>query len=136
MSSPAARSGAWPSPACWPWKPGTLVLDEPAAGLDPAGPARNMLNLIQGIHESGVTVVMVSHSMDDAARLCDRLIVLNHGQIAFRRGTPAKVFRHAGELRGHGAGRARVRQAGQCAAGRAAIGIPQDVSQRRRMAEA
>ena len=78
-------------------KPGTLVLDEPAAGLDPAG-REELLTLIQGIHESGVTIVMVTHSMDDAARFCDRLIVLDHGRVAFD-AAPGEVFRHEEELR-------------------------------------
>ena len=73
-------------------QPSILVLDEPAAGLDPAG-RRDMLDLVKSIHESGVTVAMVSHSMDDVGRLCDRLYVLNKGEIAFS-GTPAKVFVH------------------------------------------
>ena len=73
-------------------KPSILVLDEPAAGLDPAG-RRDMLALVKRIHESGVTVVMVSHSMDDVGRLCDRLYVLNKGEIAYS-GTPAEVFLH------------------------------------------
>ena len=59
------------------------------------------MTLIQGIHESGVTVVMVTHSMDDAARFCDRLIVLNHGRVAFD-AVPGEVFRHEAELRGMG----------------------------------
>ena len=78
-------------------QPSILILDEPAAGLDPAG-RRDMLDLISGIHASGVTVVMVSRSMDDVGRLCDRLFVLDHGHIAFS-GTPAEVFVHGDELR-------------------------------------
>ena len=77
--------------------PSILILDEPAAGLDPAG-RRGMLELIRGIHESGVTVVMVSHSMDDVGKYCGRLYVLDHGRIAFE-GTPAEVFTHGDELR-------------------------------------
>lgn len=77
-------------------RPSVLVLDEPAAGLDPAG-RREMLDLIKSIHLSGRTVVMVSHSMDDVGRLCDRLVVLNRGKIAYI-GTPAEVFRHPDEL--------------------------------------
>ena len=73
-------------------QPSILVLDEPAAGLDPAG-RRDMLDLVKRIHESGVTVAMVSHSMDDVGRLCDRLYVLNKGEIAFS-GAPAEVFVH------------------------------------------
>jgi len=78
-------------------QPSVLILDEPAAGLDPAG-RQDMLDLIARIHESGVTVVMVSHSMDDVGRLCDRLFVLNHGTVAYS-GTPAEVFVHGEELR-------------------------------------
>ena len=77
--------------------PSILVLDEPAAGLDPAG-RRSMLELIRGIHESGVTVVMVSHSMDDVGKYCDRLYVLDHGRIDYE-GTPAEVFEHGEELK-------------------------------------
>ena len=77
-------------------KPGTLVLDEPVAGLDPAG-REELLSLIQGIHAGGVTIVMVTHSMDDAARFCDRLIVLDHGRVAFD-AAPGEVFRHEEEL--------------------------------------
>ena len=77
--------------------PSILVLDEPAAGLDPAG-RRSMLELIRGIHESGVTVVMVSHSMDDVGKYCDRLYVLDHGRIQYQ-GTPAEVFEHGDALK-------------------------------------
>ena len=80
--------------------PSILVLDEPAAGLDPAG-RREMLELIRGIHESGVTVVMVSHSMDDVGKYCNRLYVLDHGRIALE-GAPAEVFIHGDELRAIG----------------------------------
>ena len=78
-------------------QPSILVLDEPAAGLDPAG-RHEMLELIRDIHDTGVTIVMVSHSMDDVGRYCDRLFVLNHGEIAFT-GTPAEVFMHDEALR-------------------------------------
>jgi len=77
-------------------QPAILILDEPAAGLDPTG-RREMFGLIRGIHESGTTVVMVSHSMDDVGRLCDRLFVLNRGEIAYT-GTPAEVFVHESKL--------------------------------------
>ena len=77
-------------------RPQILVLDEPAAGLDPAG-REEMLKLMQSIHEDGTTVVMVSHSMDDVGRLCDRLIVLSRGEIAFD-APPAEVFTHPDEL--------------------------------------
>ena len=76
--------------------PSILILDEPAAGLDPAG-RRSMLELIRGIHHSGVTVVMVSHSMDDVGKYCQRIYVLDHGKVAFE-GAPAEVFQHGEEL--------------------------------------
>ena len=78
-------------------EPSILILDEPAAGLDPVG-RRDMLDLVASIHDRGVTVIMVSHSMDDVGRLCDRLFVLNRGKIAFS-GTPGEVFIHGEELR-------------------------------------
>ena len=77
-------------------RPSILVLDEPAAGLDPAG-RREMLELIQSIHLAGETVVMVSHSMEDVGRLCDRLMVLSDGEIVLS-GSPAEVFSHGDEL--------------------------------------
>ena len=49
-----------------------------------------MLDLVQRIHEAGTTVVMVTHSMDDVARLCDRLIVLEHGRVAFDAARPPR----------------------------------------------
>ena len=76
--------------------PQILVLDEPAAGLDPAG-RHEMLELIRDIHESGVTIVMVSHSMDDVGKYCDRLFVLSHGEVAYQ-GAPAEVFVHGEAL--------------------------------------
>ena len=76
--------------------PSILILDEPAAGLDPAG-RRSMLELIRGIHHSGVTVVMVSHSMDDVGKYCQRIYVLDHGKVAFE-GAPAEVFQHGEKL--------------------------------------
>ena len=56
-----------------------------------------MLELIEDIHRSGVTIVMVSHSMDDVGKYCDRLFVLSHGEIAHQ-GTPAEVFAHGDAL--------------------------------------
>ncbi|MBQ6715369.1 MAG: energy-coupling factor transporter ATPase [Clostridia bacterium] len=73
-------------------KPQILILDEPSAGLDPAGRA-DMRKLIKDIKNEGVTVVMVSHSMDDVSKMCDRIIVMNKGTIALD-GTPREVFKH------------------------------------------
>ncbi|MCL1963557.1 MAG: AAA family ATPase, partial [Firmicutes bacterium] len=81
-------------------RPGTLILDEPTAGLDPAGRA-DILTLIQQLHAEGVTVVMVSHSMEDIARLATRVGVMNHGEIAMF-GAPADVFAQGEALLGMG----------------------------------
>lgn len=79
-----------------------LVLDEPMAGLDPAA-RRDFLELIDRLHRDGLTVVMVSHSMDDLANCCDRIVVMNEGAV-FAEGTPAQVFAHADELKSIGLG--------------------------------
>ncbi len=83
-------------------EPQVLVLDEPVAGLDPVA-REEFLSLISGLHESGLTIAMVSHSMDDLARLADRILVLNGGR-QFMVGTPTEVFSHADELRNIGLG--------------------------------
>jgi energy-coupling factor transport system ATP-binding protein len=81
--------------------PGTLILDEPCAGLDPRG-REEILGLIRGLHQArGVTVVMVSHSMDDVASLVTRVIVMNRGTIAMD-GAPREIFLRGGELRAMG----------------------------------
>jgi energy-coupling factor transport system ATP-binding protein len=72
-------------------RPEVLILDEPAAGLDPGG-REEILSHIKHMHEQmGNTVILVSHSMDDAARLAERIIVMNKGEIACD-GSPAYVF--------------------------------------------
>lgn len=83
-------------------EPEVLVLDEPMAGLDPAA-RRDFLELINRLHREGLTVVMVSHSMDDLANCCDRIVVMNEGAV-FAEGTPAQVFAHADELKSIGLG--------------------------------
>ena len=82
-------------------EPQTLVLDEPCAGLDPRG-REEILGLISDLHrESGATIVMVSHSMDDVAALAERVIVMNHGSVVMD-GTPREVFAKGEELRAIG----------------------------------
>ena len=83
-------------------RPDVLVLDEPAAGLDPAA-RREFLGLIARLNERGLTVVMVSHSMDDLASLADRIVVLNEGRVALE-GVPRTVFARAEELERIGLG--------------------------------
>ena len=82
-------------------EPQVLVLDEPCAGLDPHG-REEILSLIKGLHEeSGTTIVMVSHSMDDVASLAERVIVMNHGKVVMD-GGPRDVFSRGEELRSIG----------------------------------
>ena len=82
-------------------EPQTLVLDEPCAGLDPKG-REEILGLISDLHrESGATIVMVSHSMDDVAALAERVIVMNHGKVAMD-GAPREIFSRGEELRAIG----------------------------------
>ncbi len=78
-------------------QPEILVLDEPTAGLDPAG-RREMFDLIRRLHDlHGTTIVLVTHSMEDAARMADRLVVMKKGQV-FMTGTPETVFAQAEAL--------------------------------------
>lgn len=100
-------------------EPEVLVLDEPMAGLDPAA-RRDFLELIGRLHDEGLTVVMVSHSMDDLANCCDRIVVMNEGAV-FVEGTPAQVFAHADELKSIGLG---VPAAQRMALALAKAGVP------------
>lgn len=82
-------------------RPEVLILDEPTAGLDPKG-RDDILGLVAKLHaEQGMTIVLVSHSMEDVARYVSRLVVMNHGEKVFD-GTPKEVFRHYKELEGIG----------------------------------
>lgn len=77
--------------------PEVLILDEPTAGLDPEG-RDEILDLVNRLHkERNITVIIVSHSMEDMAKYVERLIVMNQGTVAYD-GTPAKVFSHYREL--------------------------------------
>ena len=78
-------------------KPEVLILDEPTAGLDPKG-RDEILDQIARIHEvSGITVILVSHSMEDVAKYVERLIVMNRGSVAFD-DTPKAIFEHYTQL--------------------------------------
>jgi energy-coupling factor transport system ATP-binding protein len=84
-------------------QPEVLVLDEPAAGLDPQG-KQEILGQIRTLHrERGLTVIMITHSMDEAAQLADRIVVMNRGQVAMD-GPVRGIFRRADELAAIGLG--------------------------------
>lgn len=78
-------------------KPEVLILDEPTAGLDPKGRDELFAQIVRMHEETNMTVILVSHSMEDVAQYVSRIIVMNEGQIAFD-DTPAKVFCHYKEL--------------------------------------
>ena len=78
-------------------EPEVLILDEPTAGLDPVGRAAILENIEQYRLARNATIMMVSHSMEDVARLTDRLLVMNGSKLAMD-GTPSDVFTHAEEL--------------------------------------
>ncbi len=82
-------------------EPGVLILDEPTAGLDPAGCGDILDNIKRYKEETGSTVILISHNMNTAAALAERVIVMRQGAIAYD-GTPDEVFAHAEELRDMG----------------------------------
>ena len=82
-------------------EPEVLILDEPTAGLDPAGRAEILGNIESYRKAKNATIMMVSHSMEDVARLTDRLLVMNGSRIAMD-APPAQVFARAEELLGMG----------------------------------
>lgn len=78
-------------------EPEVLILDEPTAGLDPAG-RDEILDLIKNLHKArNMTVILVSHSMEDVARYVERLVVMDSGTVCYD-GTPVEVFSHYKEL--------------------------------------
>ena len=78
-------------------RPKYLVLDEPMAGLDPQG-RQSILAMLEKLrNETGCSIIMVSHSMEDVARHADRILVMNHGQVVYL-DTPKAVFSHSDEL--------------------------------------
>ena len=78
-------------------KPDVLILDEPTAGLDPKG-RDEILNCVSRLHEeTGITVILVSHSMEDVANYVDRIMVMNDGVLTFD-DTPKNIFMHHREL--------------------------------------
>lgn len=82
-------------------EPKVLILDEPCAGLDPKG-RETILSLIQDYqHQKGNTVILVSHSMEDVAKICKRVLVMNKGALAMN-GTVDEVYSHSEELKAMG----------------------------------
>ena len=78
-------------------KPDVLILDEPTAGLDPKGRDEILDQIAKLKEETGITVILVSHSMDDVAKYVDRIIVMNKGSVMYD-DEPKEVFRHYAEL--------------------------------------
>ena len=106
-------------------QPKVLILDEPTAGLDPAG-RRSILNMIRNLHAAGgLTVIMVSHSMDDISTLATRLIVMSRGEMVLT-GPPREVFRQQELMESIGLG---IPQAAQLAHALRAEGyeLPEDL---------
>ncbi|MCD8383039.1 MAG: energy-coupling factor transporter ATPase [Clostridiales bacterium] len=90
-------------------EPEVLILDEPTAGLDPAGRDAILAN-IRDYHQSkGSTIILVSHSMEEVARSVERIVVVNDGKIPLD-GTPHDIFSHSQELRSMGLGIPQVTQ--------------------------
>ncbi len=103
-------------------EPKVLILDEPTAGLDPRG-RDAILETIHTINKTrGTTIILVSHSMDEVARIVDRLYVVNDGKLPFE-GTPGEVFVHGDELRRIGL---NVPQVTQIAQALNRLGVPVD----------
>ncbi len=112
-------------------RPRTLVLDEPTAGLDPSG-RRELLSLIEKLHAEGVTVVMVSHSMEDVARLATRIGVMRQGELTML-GAPLEIFTQGEALQAMGLDvPAAVRLADALKA--RGIDVPQEIYQMRTLA--
>lgn len=78
-------------------KPSVLILDEPAAGLDPRGREDILRRVSEYRNETGSTVIIISHSMEDMARYCDRLVVMNKGRV-YKYGTPSEIFKDAEKI--------------------------------------
>ena len=84
-------------------EPKILILDEPTAGLDPKG-RDDILEQISKLHkEYNMTIILVAHSMEDVAKIAERIIVMNNGKVALQ-GTPAEVFKEVDTLENIGLG--------------------------------
>lgn len=88
-------------------KPEVLILDEPTAGLDPKGRDEILDQIAALREETGITVILVSHSMDDVAKYVDRIVVMNQGSVMYD-DEPRNVFRYYKELEAVGLAAPRV----------------------------
>ncbi|WP_428910414.1 energy-coupling factor ABC transporter ATP-binding protein [Niallia sp. Krafla_26] len=74
-------------------EPDVIVLDEPTAGLDPRG-RKEIMNMFYGLHkDNGLTTILVTHSMEDAARYADQIVIMHKGEV-YKKGTPEEIFAH------------------------------------------
>jgi energy-coupling factor transport system ATP-binding protein len=105
-------------------QPSILVLDEPMAGLDPSG-REQIMRIISRLHGAGMTIVFVSHDMEDIAAHADTVLVLLNGGI-FAHGSPREVFSRGSELREIGLGIPRVARFAACLA-ELGLPLPHDV---------
>lgn len=105
-------------------KPEILILDEPTAGLDPKGRDEIMDQIAKLKEETGITVILVSHSMEDVAKYVERIIVMNQGSVLYD-DAPAEVFKHYRELEKVGLAAPQVTYIMQALAGK---GMPVDTS--------
>lgn len=105
-------------------KPEVLILDEPTAGLDPKGRDEILDQIAKLKEETGITVILVSHSMEDVAKYVERIIVMNRGSVLYD-DTPREVFKHVEELEQVGLAAPQVTYIMQALAKR---GMPVDTS--------
>lgn len=105
-------------------KPEVLILDEPTAGLDPKGRDEILDQIAKLKEETGITVILVSHSMEDVAKYVERIIVMNRGSVLYD-DTPREVFKHYRELEQVGLAAPQVTYIMQALAKR---GMPVDTS--------
>jgi energy-coupling factor transport system ATP-binding protein len=105
-------------------KPGVLILDEPIAGLDPAG-RDNFMDFIQRLNQMGTTILMISHNMDGLAEYANRILVMNDSKIVMD-GTPHAVFSEIEKLKEMGLGASEPRELAHMLAQKG-IDIPRDI---------
>ena len=84
-------------------EPKVLILDEPTAGLDPKGRDEILGEILDLYNKGGITIILVSHSMEDVARLVNRIVVMHDGMISMD-GSPREVFKHSNKLESLGLG--------------------------------